>query len=87
MAVEPSDDGVWARLVQMREDGSRRWVGGIVERYDNAWGFRFRRDTVNASEVTAEGLQATIRFISENLDEWLGGWGYVHAAVAEVRGP
>jgi hypothetical protein len=71
----------------MHADGSRLWVGGVVERYANGWGFRFRPDTVRVAEITAEGLQSTIRGISEDLDYWLGlGWAYVYAGVVEVHG-
>jgi hypothetical protein len=87
LAVEPTNDTVWARLVGMHGDGSRLWVGGVVERYANGWGFRFRPDTVRVAEITAEGLQSTIRGISEDLDYWLGlGWAYVNAGVVEVHG-
>jgi len=87
LAVEPTNDTVWARLVGMHGDGSRLWVGGVVERYANGWGFRFRPDTVRVAEITAEGLQSTIRGISEDLDYWLGlGWAYVYAGVVEVHG-
>ncbi len=87
LAVEPTNDTVWAQLVAMHGDGSELWVGGIVERYDNSWGFRFRPDTVTVAEFTAEGLQSTIQAISEDLDYWVNlGWAYVHAGVVEVHG-
>jgi len=85
MAVEPLSDEVWSQLVQLSQSGTRRFVGGIVERYDNKWGFRFRPDTVTVAEFTAEGLQATIRYISENLNNWLNGWAYISAKVLEVH--
>lgn len=85
IAVEPTSDEVWAQLVQMREDGSELWVGGIVERYDSSWGFRFQPATINVAEVTAEGAQSTIRFISDDVDYWLGGWAYVFGGVLEVH--
>jgi len=50
------------------------------------WGFRFKPETVAVAEVTAEGLQATIQYISENLDYWLDlGWAYVDAKVTEIH--
>jgi hypothetical protein len=85
MAVEPSKDEVWSQLVELYESGQRRWVGGIVERYDSKWGFRFKPETVRVAEVTAEGLQATIRHVSQNLDYWLGGWCYIGARVVEIH--
>jgi len=85
IAVETVSDEVWSELVQLNQNGSERFVGGIVVEYDNKWGFRFDPNNVTVAEVTAEGLQATIRYISENLDDWLGGWAYVHAKVTEVH--
>jgi len=85
IAVETVSDEVWSQLVQLKENGSERFIGGIVVEYDNKWGFRFDPNTVTVAEFTAEGLQATIRYISENLDYWLGGWAYVHAKVTEIH--
>jgi len=85
MAVEPVDDHIWSEIVQLNQNGSRMFVGGIVERYDNKWGFRFKPDSVRLAQVTAEGLQATIRYISENIDYWLNGWAYVSAKVVEIH--
>lgn len=86
MAVEPTSDAVWAQLVQMKQDGTELWVGGIVERYNNYWGFRFRPDTITVAEVTAEGLQATIEFISSDIGYWENlGWAYVSARAVEVH--
>jgi len=84
IAVEPLSDEVWSQLVQMQHNGSRLWIGSIVEKYDNKWRFRFKPQNMTIAEVTAEGLQATIRHISENLDYWLGGWAYVSAKVVEI---
>lgn len=85
MSVEPVGDDIWSQLVQLSQNGSRRLVGGVVEKYDNKWGLRFKPATVTVAEVTAEGLQATIKYISENLDYWLNGWAYVSANFLEVH--
>jgi len=86
MAVEPIDDHIWSELVQLNQNGTRMFVGGIVERYNNKWGFRFKPDSVRVAEVTAEGLQATMRDISENIDYWLNlGWAYISAKVIEIH--
>jgi ribosomal protein L18 len=87
LVVETASDEVWSQLVQLRQNGSRLWIGGIVERYDNSWGFRFKPKSLTVAEVTAEGSQATIRYISENLDQWLGRWAYVAAKVTETHFP
>lgn len=85
IAVEPLNDESWSQLVQLYQNGSREWVGGIVETYDNSWGFRFKPESITVAEVTAEGLQGTIRYISENLNQWLNGWAYVSAKITEIH--
>ena len=86
MAVEPTSDIVWSELVEMNQSGVRMWVGGIAERYGSSWCFRFSPDTVTVAEVTAEGLQATIEFISSDIGYWENlGWAYVSARVVEVH--
>jgi len=85
IVVEPLSDQVWSQLFSLHQNGSRRWVGGIVEEYDNSWGFRFRPDSIVVAEVTAEGLQTNVRSISEDLDYWKGGYAYVSALVVEVH--
>jgi hypothetical protein len=87
MAVEPASNAVWRQLTELYQNKSARWVGGIVEMYENKWGFRFKPENVTVAEFTAEGLQATIRYISENMDYWLGGWAYVSARVIEAHSP
>ena len=86
IAVEPASDDVWNQLVRLNGNGTSMWIGGIVEEYGNKWGFRFKPETVAVAEVTAEGLQATIQYISENLDYWLDlGLAYVDAKVTEIH--
>ncbi|RLI44705.1 hypothetical protein DRO69_06755 [Candidatus Bathyarchaeota archaeon] len=85
IAVETVSDEVWSQLTQLNQNETRMWIGGIVSDYDNKWGFRFDPETITVAEVTAEGLQATIRYISENLDYWLGEWAYVNAKVIEIH--
>jgi hypothetical protein len=85
MAVQPSRDQVWLQLVELNQNGTTMFEGGIVERYDNSWGFRFKPDNETVAQYTAEGLQATIRYISQNLDYWLGGWAYISSRVTEIH--
>ena len=87
MAVEPSKDEVWSQLVRLCKSKKKQWVGGIVEAYDNKWGFRFKPETVAVAEVVAEGLQATIKHVSEDLDYWLGSHAYIGAKVVETHSP
>jgi len=86
IAVEPSNDEIWNQLVDLNQNRTRMWIGGIVEEYGSKWGFRFKPENVTIAQITAEGLQATIQFISEDLDYWLDlGWAYVSAQVAEIH--
>ena len=85
MAVEPTNDPTWSELVRLNQNGSRMFVGGIVERYGNKWGFRFKPDTVKVAQFTAEGLQGTIEYISTHIDDWLNGWAYVSSKIVEVH--
>lgn len=85
IAVEPTSDDVWNQLVELYQNKTVMFIGGIVEEYGNKWGFRFKPENITIAEFTAEGLQATIRYISGNLDYWLGGWAYVKAKVTEIH--
>jgi hypothetical protein len=85
IAVGTTSDEVWSQLLQLEQNGSRLRIGGIVETYNNSWGFRFKPDSLKTAGVTAEGLQATIRYVSENLNDWLGQWAYVDAKVIEIH--
>jgi len=85
LRLETVSDKVWARLVQLYQNRSERWICGIVERYENEWGFRFDPKTIIVAEVTIEVWQTTIRGISENLDYWLGETAVVGARVVEVH--
>ncbi|MDH5439436.1 MAG: hypothetical protein OEZ48_00695 [Candidatus Bathyarchaeota archaeon] len=86
VAVEPTSDDVWNQLVRLNENGTSMWIGGVVEEYGSKWGFRFKPETVAVAEVTAEGLQATIQYIGENLNYWLDlEWAYVDAKVTEIH--
>lgn len=87
IAVEPTSDDVWNQLVELYNNKTVRWIGGVVEEYDNKWGFRFKPETIIVAEVTVEGAQSWIRGISEDLDYWINlGWvTYVSARVTEIH--
>lgn len=86
LLVQATEQEAWSALVDMYRNRTVRWVGGIVERYANDLGFRFRPDTIVVTDVTAEGLQATLGYISQNLDYWLGGYAYASVRVVESYG-
>jgi hypothetical protein len=91
IAVEPVRDDVWDAIVELYQSGGEMWIGGGVETFltfrpdlNYPWGFRFKPGTIVVAEVTAEGLQATIESISDNLDYWLDiGRAYVFARVTD----
>jgi len=83
--VETTNDKVWAELVQLYQNKSQRWIGGIVETYINEWGFSFNPDTILVAEITIEMWQTTIRGISQNLGYWLGNMAVVGAKVIEIH--
>ncbi|MCF2144085.1 MAG: hypothetical protein K9W42_10320 [Candidatus Heimdallarchaeota archaeon] len=85
IAIETPNDIVWEQLTQLFENGSRMFIGSLVERYDNSWGFRFRPANLTVAPITAEGLQATLQYIKNNLDYWLGGWAYTLARVVAIH--
>ncbi len=86
MAVEPTSDNVWSELVLLHQSDNRMFVGGALGRYSNKWGFRFKPDNIIVAEVTVEGLQATIKHISTELDYWLDlGLAYVSCRVIQVH--
>jgi hypothetical protein len=93
VGVEPVSDKVWNTLVELHHNGEEMWIGGRVETFVNIrpdpnyrWGFRFKSETIVVAEITAEGLQSTVKDISENLDYWLGiGYSYVFAKVTEIQ--
>ena len=88
IAVETTSDTVWDQLDQLHENKTERFIGSLVEEYNNKWGFRFKPENITIAEVTVEGMQATIRHISEELDYWLelGLIVYTSATVTEIHG-
>jgi len=88
MAVETTSDEVWNRLVELYENKEERWVGGVIEEYDNKWGFRFKPSTITIATITIEGAQSYITGISGDLDYWINVWAnvaYVLANVIEIH--
>jgi len=93
IAVEPASIETWGELVELYHSKGEMWIGGPVEVFifirpdpNYPWGFRFKPENITVAEVTAEGLQTTIRAISEDVDYWISiGQAYVFAKVAEIR--
>lgn len=88
IAVETAELSVWDNLVDLRDNQTEMWIGGIVEEYDNYWGFRFRPDTIVIAEITIEGAQSNIQGISEDLNYWINIWAketYVLSEVIEIH--
>jgi hypothetical protein len=88
MAVETSKDEVWNTFVNLNQNKSEMWIGGIVEEYDNKWGYRFKQTTIIVAELTIEAAQTWIRGLSEDLDYWINTWAketYVLVRVIEIH--
>jgi hypothetical protein len=88
IAVETTNPAVWNTLVNLKNNQTEMWIGGIVEEYDNYWGFRFRPDTIVVAEITIEGAQSNIQGISEDLNYWINVWNkeaYVLSSVIEIN--
>jgi hypothetical protein len=88
IAVETVDPDIWISLKNLMENQTEMWIGGVVEEYDNFWGFRFKPDTIIIAEITIEGAQSNIRGISQDLEYWIEIWGkqaYVFAKVEEIH--
>jgi hypothetical protein len=86
LAIETTDNTVWNQLVQLHQNGTEMWIGGVVERYGNKWGFRFNPDTIIIAQFTIEGAQTTIRFLSEDIDYWINfGIAYIGSTVIEIH--
>ncbi len=88
-AVESTSDEIWNTLESLHQNQSERWIGGVVEEYDNRWGFRFKPDTIIVAQVTIEGAQSNIQGISGDLSYWIDVWAretYVWAKVVEIHG-
>jgi len=87
-AIETIENHVWNALRSLHQNQTAMWIGGIVEDYDNKWGFRFKPDTIIVAHFTVEGGQSNIQGISEDLDYWINTWAketYVLARVAEMH--
>lgn len=88
IAIETNSETVWDDLKNLQQNQTELWIGGIIEEYDNYWGFRFNPDTIVVAEVTIEGAQANIQAISNDLDYWMNTWqneAYVFAKVTEIH--
>ena len=88
IAIEAANPIVWDTLVNLHNNQTEMWIGGIVEEYGNYWGFRFRPDTIVIAEITIEGAQSNIQGISQDLNYWINTWSkeaYVLSTVIEIH--
>lgn len=88
IAVETTSQQVWDTLEALSLNQTEMWIGGLVEEYDNYWGFRFRPDSIVIAEITIEGAQSNIQGIGGDLNYWLNVWSkqvYVLATVSELH--
>ena len=86
IAVETTDEEVWAVLKALSLNQTEIWIGGLVEEYDNFWGFRFIPDSSTVAEITVEGAQSNIMGISGDLNYWINVWSKQAYVLATVFG-
>ena len=84
LALETTNPQVWDTLVSLYSSQTEMWIGGIVEEYENYWGFHFRPDTIVVAEITIEGAQSTIQGISGELNYWINIWSKETFALSRV---
>jgi len=88
IAIETTNDEIWNILGSLHKNQTAMWIGGIIEEYDNKWGFRFKPDTIVVAQITIEGAQSNIQDISGDLNYWMNVWAketYVLAKVVEAH--
>lgn len=88
IAVETTSDKVWSQLVELHQNQTQMWIGGIVQEFNNTWRFRFKPDTITIAQITIEAAQSNIKGISEELDYWMHVWAketYVLSKVTEIH--
>lgn len=88
IAVETTSDTIWSQLVDLHQNQTRMWIGGIVQEYNNTWRFRFQPDTLTIAQITIEAAQSNIKGISEDLDYWMHTWAketYTLSKVTEIH--
>ena len=87
MAVETMSNETWSVLVELKQNGSRVWVGSLVETYSNDWGFRFDPRNLTVAWVVDEDVQATVKYVSASFGNWVGRWAFFSVRVVEVHSP
>ncbi len=88
IALETTSNDIWDTVDDLHQNQTVMWIGGIVEEYNNKWGFRFKPDTIVVAQITIEGAQSNIQGISGDLNYWINVWAketYVLAKVTEIH--
>lgn len=84
--VDPGRQEALDTLMEMYATGESKWVGGEIESFENGFGFRFKPDTIDVAEVTAEGAQAvTYGAIQADFEYWQAfGVVFIEGSVAAL---
>ncbi len=88
IAVETTSDTIWSQLVELHQNQTQMWIGGIVQEFNNTWRFHFKPNTIIVAQITIEGAQSNIKGISDDLDYWIHTWAreaYVLSRVTEIH--
>ena len=81
-----TDNNIWDTLVKLNRNGTKIFIGGIIEQYQNKWGFHFKINSIEILRSVSEDRQANIEQISSDLNHWENGQVvYIYSKVVETH--
>jgi hypothetical protein len=81
-----TDNNIWDTLVKLNRNGTKIYIGGIIEQYQNKWGFHFKINSIEILRSVPEDRQANIEQISSELNHWENGQVvYIYSTVVETH--
>jgi hypothetical protein len=81
-----TDNNIWDTLVKLNRNGTKIFIGGIIEQYQNKWGFHFKINSIEILRSVTEDRQANIEQISSDLNHWENGQVvYIYSTVVETH--
>lgn len=81
-----TNNNIWDTLIKLNLNKTKMFIGGIIEQYQNKWGFHFKINSIVISQSVPEDRQANIEQISLDLNHWENGQVvYIYSTVVEVH--
>jgi len=81
-----TDNNIWDTLVKLNRNGTKIFIGGIIEQYQNKWGFHFKINSIEILRSVPGDKQANIEQISSDLNHWENGQVvYIYSTVVETH--